>query len=169
MTPSDPILILTTGGTIDKQYFDALSKYQITDTVVTKLLSIARVTHPYVIQEVLRKDSIDLTDEDRQMISTQDSLEVTQRTHPLDRLRRATGRVDGMDARSERPEQPPGGPADASEPDDADDRAPDGLRGRPSVEATLRHCRMVLRQAFGQRQGHRKHVLSHRVSVGARI
>ena len=68
MTPSDPILILTTGGTIDKQYFDALSQYQITDTVVTKLLSIARVTHPYVIQEVLRKDSIDLTNEDRARI-----------------------------------------------------------------------------------------------------
>jgi L-asparaginase len=68
MTPADSILILTTGGTIDKQYFDALSQYQITDTVVTKLLSIARVTHPYVIQEVLRKDSIDLTDEDRARI-----------------------------------------------------------------------------------------------------
>ena len=64
----DSILILTTGGTIDKQYFDALSQYQITDTVVTKLLSVARVTHPYLIEEVLRKDSIDLTDEDRTRI-----------------------------------------------------------------------------------------------------
>src|SRR5258708_32614684 len=65
---SDPILVLTTGGTIDKQYFDALSKFQITDTTVTKLLAVARVTHPYVIEEVLRKDSIDLTDEDRHRI-----------------------------------------------------------------------------------------------------
>ena len=31
---SEPILVLTTGGTIDKQYFDALSRYQITDTTV---------------------------------------------------------------------------------------------------------------------------------------
>ena len=61
---SDPILVLTTSGTIDKQYFDSLSQYQITDTMVTKLLSTARVTHPYVIEEVLRKDSIDLTDDD---------------------------------------------------------------------------------------------------------
>jgi L-asparaginase len=68
MPPADSILILTTGGTIDKQYFDALSQYQITDTIVSKLLSVARVTHPYVIEEVLRKDSIDLTDEDRTRI-----------------------------------------------------------------------------------------------------
>src|SRR3984957_6457377 len=66
--PSNAILVLTTGGTIDKQYFDALSRYQITDTIVTRLLAIARVTHSYVVEEVLRKDSIDLTDEDRARI-----------------------------------------------------------------------------------------------------
>ncbi len=38
---SDSILILTTGGTIDKEYFDALSRYQITDTMVGRLLAIA--------------------------------------------------------------------------------------------------------------------------------
>jgi L-asparaginase len=62
------ILVLTTGGTIDKQYFDALSAYQITDSVITRLLDVARVRHPYQVEEVLRKDSIDLTDEDRARI-----------------------------------------------------------------------------------------------------
>jgi len=66
MAPADPILILTTGGTIDKQYFDALSQYQITETIIDKLLGIARVTHPYRIEEVVRKDSLELTDEDRE-------------------------------------------------------------------------------------------------------
>jgi len=42
----EPILVLTTGGTIDKQYFDALSRYQIGETVVTDLLTVARITHP---------------------------------------------------------------------------------------------------------------------------
>jgi len=65
VNPSDSILVLTTGGTIDKQYFDALSQYQITDTTITKLLAIARVTHPHQVEEVLRKDSIDLTEADR--------------------------------------------------------------------------------------------------------
>jgi L-asparaginase len=65
----EPILVLTTGGTIDKQYFDSLSQYQITDSVMTKLLAVARVTHPFVIQEILRKDSIDMTDGDRAQIA----------------------------------------------------------------------------------------------------
>ena len=62
---SPSILILTTGGTIDKQYFDALSQYQITDSMVTKILSVGLVTHPYRVVEIARKDSLDLTDEDR--------------------------------------------------------------------------------------------------------
>ena len=71
MTLKNSILILTTGGTIDKQYFDALSRYQITDTMVTKLLEVARVTHPFEIREVLRKDSIELTDDDRARVLEQ--------------------------------------------------------------------------------------------------
>lgn len=65
---SGSILVLTTGGTIDKQYFDALSKYQITDSIVTRLLEVARVRHPYQVEEVLRKDSIDITEEERAQI-----------------------------------------------------------------------------------------------------
>ena len=60
-----PIVIVTTGGTIDKAYFDALSTYQIGEPVVKKLLEGANVTHPYRIVELLRKDSLELTDEDR--------------------------------------------------------------------------------------------------------
>lgn len=58
-------MIVTTGGTIDKAYFDALSAYQIGEPVVKKLLDVANVTYPYRIIELLRKDSIELTDEDR--------------------------------------------------------------------------------------------------------
>ncbi|HEY7641616.1 MAG TPA: asparaginase domain-containing protein [Steroidobacteraceae bacterium] len=61
----EPIVIVTTGGTIDKAYFDALSAYQIGEPVVKKLLEGANVTHPYRIVELLRKDSLELTDEDR--------------------------------------------------------------------------------------------------------
>ncbi|HMA10665.1 MAG TPA: asparaginase domain-containing protein [Steroidobacteraceae bacterium] len=59
------ITVLTTGGTIDKQYFDALSQYQITDTMVARLLEVARVKLPFQIVEVLRKDSLELDDQDR--------------------------------------------------------------------------------------------------------
>ena len=65
------ILVLTTGGTIDKQYFDATSEYQITDSVIPRLLSIARVTHPFECRELLHKDSLDLNDADRALIVEQ--------------------------------------------------------------------------------------------------
>lgn len=65
----EPILILTTGGTIDKQYFDSLSKYQIVETVIPRLLTVAKVTHPYQLEEVLRKDSLELTQEDREVLA----------------------------------------------------------------------------------------------------
>jgi L-asparaginase len=68
MNEPDPVLILTTGGTIEKQYFDALSRYQIGDSQVPRLLAIARVKQPHRIEEVLRKDSLDLTDDDREAI-----------------------------------------------------------------------------------------------------
>ena len=61
----EPIIVVTTGGTIDKAYFDALSSYHVGDTVVAKLLHIANVTHPYRIVELLRKDSLELTPADR--------------------------------------------------------------------------------------------------------
>lgn len=64
-----PILVVTTGGTLDKQYFDALSEYQITESVIPRLLDIARVAHPFRVVELLRKDSLELTDEDRALIA----------------------------------------------------------------------------------------------------
>ncbi|MCJ1961775.1 asparaginase domain-containing protein [Novosphingobium mangrovi (ex Hu et al. 2023)] len=64
-----PILVVTTGGTIDKDYFDALSEYQITESVMGKLLETARVAHPFRVVELLRKDSLELTEEDRDQIA----------------------------------------------------------------------------------------------------
>lgn len=65
----EPILIVTTGGTFDKQYFDALSEYHIAESVIEKLLQIARVTHPFRVIELMRKDSLELADEDRALIA----------------------------------------------------------------------------------------------------
>ena len=59
------ILVLTTGGTIDKNYFDALSEYQIVDSGIPALLKEARVALPFRVVEVLRKDSLEFTDTDR--------------------------------------------------------------------------------------------------------
>lgn len=63
------ILVLTTGGTIDKHYFDALSEYQVVDSGIPALLKEARVALPFRIEEVCRKDSLELTGEDRDEIA----------------------------------------------------------------------------------------------------
>lgn len=65
---ADPILVLTTGGTIDKNYFDALSEYQITESGIPELLKVARVALPFRLVELMRKDSLELTDADRALI-----------------------------------------------------------------------------------------------------
>ncbi len=59
------ILVLTSGGTIDKNYFDALSEYQIVDSGIPALLKEARVALPFRVVEVCRKDSLELTEQDR--------------------------------------------------------------------------------------------------------
>lgn len=63
-----PLVVLTTGGTIDKTYFDSLSQYQIGESVVQRLLEVARVSYPFRIVEALRKDSLDLTPQDREIL-----------------------------------------------------------------------------------------------------
>jgi L-asparaginase len=88
-TPPAPIVVLTTGGTIDKLYFDALSQYQIGESVVRRLLEIGRVSYPFSIVEVFRKDSLDLTPEDREVIRAKVSELPTTRvviTHGTDTM-----------------------------------------------------------------------------------
>jgi L-asparaginase len=57
--------IFTTGGTIDKIYFDALSEYQIGEPQISRLLDEAKVEFPYHVTSLLKKDSLDITDSDR--------------------------------------------------------------------------------------------------------
>jgi len=64
-TAPSAITVVTTGGTIDKLYFDSLSEYKVGESVVRKLLAIGNVKYPFEIIEALRKDSLELTDQDR--------------------------------------------------------------------------------------------------------
>src|SRR4051812_1469368 len=62
------IKLFTTGGTIDKIYFDAKSEYEVGPPQVLEVLKEANVTFPYEVESILRKDSLELTNEDRQLI-----------------------------------------------------------------------------------------------------
>jgi L-asparaginase len=88
-SPESPIVVITTGGTIDKTYFDALSQYQVGESVVRRLLDIGRVAYPFQIIELFRKDSLDLTDADREVVRAKVAELTTNRiiiTHGTDTM-----------------------------------------------------------------------------------
>lgn len=62
------IAIFTTGGTIDKVYFDAKGNYHVGSPMVRELLVHARLPEMPDITELLRKDSLEMTEEDRQSV-----------------------------------------------------------------------------------------------------
>ena len=62
------IKILTTGGTFDKVYYDALSEFQIGEPMAGELLEEANVTFSYAVESLLKKDSLEITQEDRELI-----------------------------------------------------------------------------------------------------
>lgn len=64
----EPVRIIATGGTIDKIYFDALSDYRVGSPMIGSILEEANIAAPYVVESLLKKDSIELTDQDRQLL-----------------------------------------------------------------------------------------------------
>ena len=62
------IKFFTVGGTIDKIYFDRKNDYQVGESRLSEILQGARVGFTYDCESLLKKDSLDITDEDRRMI-----------------------------------------------------------------------------------------------------
>ena len=60
------IRFLTTGGTIDKIYFDQTSQFEVGDSQVKHILTEGLANIDYDVVSLFRKDSLDLTDDDRQ-------------------------------------------------------------------------------------------------------
>ncbi|MEM9532242.1 MAG: asparaginase domain-containing protein [Pseudomonadota bacterium] len=63
------LTFVATGGTIDKIYFDAKSDYQIGEPQIDQIVNAFDVALDFDLVPLLRKDSLDLTDEDRELIS----------------------------------------------------------------------------------------------------
>ncbi|KIQ96236.1 asparaginase domain-containing protein [Lysobacter sp. A03] len=64
----DQLCIVTTGGTIDKIYFDDKSDYQIGEPQIGRILEELGVAFRYRVIPILRKDSLHLDDGDRELI-----------------------------------------------------------------------------------------------------
>jgi L-asparaginase len=60
--------VITTGGTIDKVYFDARSEFQVGEPQVLEVFREAHVGFEFTIESALRKDSLEMTDADRALI-----------------------------------------------------------------------------------------------------
>lgn len=62
------IKIFSVGGTIDKVYFDRKSKYEVGKPKIGEILAEANVNFEYQIEALLYKDSLDMTDADRDLV-----------------------------------------------------------------------------------------------------
>jgi L-asparaginase len=64
----DELLIVTTGGTIDKVYFDDKSDYQVGDPQIGRILQELGVAFRFTVIPIIRKDSLHITSEDRELL-----------------------------------------------------------------------------------------------------
>lgn len=95
------MLILTTGGTIDKIYYDAKSDYEVGASVLPALLRESCVTLNFRIVSLMRKDSLELDDADRGAIrdacveSEDDQIVITHGTDTMTTTAEALREVEG--------------------------------------------------------------------------
>jgi L-asparaginase len=73
------IRFITTGGTIDKIYFDALSQFEVGESVIQHILTEGLVDFDYDVVSLLQKDSLEIDDDDRRQL--RDYIERDDGTH----------------------------------------------------------------------------------------
>ena len=64
----DELLVVTTGGTIDKVYFDDKSDYQVGDPQIGRILKELGVAFRFNVIPILRKDSLHIDGADRELM-----------------------------------------------------------------------------------------------------
>lgn len=64
----EKVIIIATGGTFDKVYYDALSDYRIGEPQIEWILRQANVNFAYEIHSLIKKDSLDIEQQERLLI-----------------------------------------------------------------------------------------------------
>ena len=64
----EELLIVTTGGTIDKVYFDDKSDFQVGEPQIGRILHELGVAFRFNVIPILRKDSLHINAEDRELL-----------------------------------------------------------------------------------------------------
>ena len=93
------IRFITTGGTIDKIYFDALSQFEVGESQVEHILREGLVQFDYEIVSLLQKDSLEITDADRSTLRSyieEDDAGLYVVTHGTDTMAETARELEGM-------------------------------------------------------------------------
>lgn len=97
------IKIFTTGGTIDKIYFDATSEYQVGPPNISAVFDELTLGFTYTIESLMKKDSLELNDEDRETIFRAAEKELAQRiliTHGTDTMVQTAKKLAGIQGKT---------------------------------------------------------------------
>lgn len=95
------IRVLCVGGTIDKIYFDAKSKYEIGAPAIGKMLSQIAVNLDIEVTSLMAKDSLDMSDDDRAVIAKavadcdEDKIIITHGTDTMPDTARSLASIKG--------------------------------------------------------------------------
>lgn len=91
--------IFTTGGTIDKIYFDARSEYEVGEPQIGEILREMNVQLRFDITPLMRKDSLDMNDADRAHIRSAVTAAAEDRiviTHGTDTMTQTAAALAGI-------------------------------------------------------------------------
>ncbi len=85
----EELLIVTTGGTIDKVYFDDKSDFQVGEPQIGRILLELGVAFRFNVIPILRKDSLHINAEDRELLRAAIAAQATRHvlvTHGTDTM-----------------------------------------------------------------------------------
>ncbi len=97
------IRFISTGGTIDKIYFDAMSQFEVGDSQVKHILAEGLAAFDYDVVPMYRKDSLELTDDDRRQLREfieSDDAQHFVITHGTDTMVQTAATITGIKGKS---------------------------------------------------------------------
>ena len=97
------LLIITTGGTIDKIYFDDKSDYQVGEPQISQILHAMHVAFDFEVTALMRKDSLHIGERERSLVrATVEASDVDHIliTHGTDSMKETAEALSGIEGKT---------------------------------------------------------------------